>query len=290
MAVRTKNNIIDVSEATFQKEVIERSYEVPVVVDFWAVWCGPCRMLGPTLERLAAEANGAWVLAKVDVDANPGLAMRYGVQGIPAVKAFVDGQVIDEFVGAQPEPMVRRFIEGLAPKKEATWVKEAEAAEKAGNLQKAEAIYRQALASDPHEARALLGLGRVLFQQGRLQEAKTFLEQIPLHEVAAREDAEKWLAQIEFREQAQAIGGLQAAREQFQANPNDLDARYNFAIALAAGGHYEDALRHLLAIVKQDRAYRNDAARRAMVAIFKILGEENPLTREYRSKLAMAIF
>ncbi len=289
MVVQTKNNIIDVSEHTFQTDVIERSREVPVVVDFWAAWCGPCRMLGPVLERLAAEANGDWVLAKLDVDQNPQLAMRYGVQGIPAVKAFVDGQVADEFVGAQPEPMVRRFIQGLAPSKADRRVKEAEAVEQAGGLEKAEAIYRQILADEPHHARALLGLGRVLFGQGRLEEAAEALGHVPRHE-PVRKDAEKLLAQIEFRREAEACGGLANCREELATDPGNVAARYGVAMALAVEGHYEDALRHLLAIVKQNRTFRDDAARRAMLSIFNILGEDSRLAQEYRSKLAMAIF
>lgn len=289
MTVKTRNNIIDVSERTFQTDVIERSREVPVVVDFWAAWCGPCRMLGPVLERLATQANGDWVLAKVDVDQNPQLAARYGVHGIPAVKAFVDGRVADEFVGAQPEPLVRQFIQGLIAEKGDRRIKEAEAAEKAGRLEKAEAIYHQIVADEPHHAPALLGLGRVLFEQGRLEEAAETLNRVPLHE-SARKGAEKLLAQIEFRREADACGGLATCREKLAANPNDLAARYGVAMALAANGHYEDALRHLLTIVKQDRAFRDDAARRVMLSIFNILGDDSRLVQEYRSKLAMAIF
>lgn len=289
MAARTKNNVIDVSELTFETDVIERSREVPVVVDFWAEWCAPCRMLGPILERLASGANGDWVLAKVDVDSNPRLAARYGVQGIPAVKAFIDGQVADEFVGAQPEPMVRQFIQGLVPSKRDKRVKEAEAAEKAGGLEKAESIYRQILDDEPHHAKALLGLGRVLFGQGRLDEAVEVLERVPLHE-SVRGEAEKLLAQIEFRREADACGGLDACRKKLAADPSNVAARYGVAMVLAADGHYGDALRHLLAIVKQNRTFRDDAARRAMLSIFAILGDESRLAQEYRSKLAMAIF
>jgi putative thioredoxin len=289
MAAQTNNNVINVSESTFQRDVIQRSREVPVVVDFWAAWCGPCRMLGPVLERLAAEANGDWVLAKVDVDQNPRLATRYGVQGIPAVKAFVDGQVADEFVGAQPEPMVRRFIQGLAPSQADKLVREAEAAEEAGRLEKAASIYRQVLATDPHHAKTLLGLGRVLFKQGRPDEATETLNRVPLHE-SARGEAEKLLAQIEFQREANACGGLAACREKLQADSNNLAARYGLAMALAAEGHYDDSLRHLLTLVKQDRSFRDDAARRSMVSIFNVLGEDSRLAQEYRSKLAMAIF
>lgn len=230
-----------------------------------------------------------WVLAKVDVDRNPQLAARYGVQGIPAVKAFVDGRVADEFVGAQPEPMVRQFIQGLAPSKADRRVKAAEAAELAGGLEQAEALYHQILADEPQHARALLGLGRVLFGQGRLEEAADTLVRIPRHE-PARSEAEKVLALIEFRREADACGGLADCRERLAADPDNVAARYGVAMALAAEAHYEDALRHLLTIVRQDRIFRDDAGRRAMLSIFNILGADSRLAQEYRSRLAMAIF
>jgi putative thioredoxin len=282
-------NILDVSENTFQQDVIERSLEVPVVVDFWAAWCGPCRMLGPTLERLAGEANGDWVLAKVDVDENGALASHYGVRGIPAVKAFVDGHVADEFVGAQPEPMVRRFIEGLVPSAGDRRVKEGRAAERAGHLNRAQTIYRDVLAGEPDHPGALLGLGRVLFAQDNFEQAADALNRVPLH-APQRREANQLLAQVEFQREADACGGLEGCREKLQSDPQDISARYGVAMALAADGHYDDALRHLLAIVKDDRKFRDDAARRAMISIFDILGENHRLTHEYRKKLAAVIF
>lgn len=282
-------NILNVSESTFQQDVVERSREVPVVVDFWAEWCGPCHMLGPTLERLAGEANGNWVLAKVDVDQNASLATRYGVRGIPAVKAFVDGRVADEFVGAQPEPMVRRFIESLVPSAGDRRVKEGRAAERVGQLDRAQTIYREVLAGEPHHPGALLGLGRALFAQDDFEQAADVLNQVPLH-APERQEANQLLAQVEFQREADACGGLEGCREKLQSDPQDISARYGVAMALAAHDHYDDALRHLLAIVKDDRRFRDDAARRAMISIFDILGENHRLTREYRSKLAAVIF
>ena len=155
----TGKHVIDVQESNFEQAVVQESATRPVVVDFWAPWCGPCRMLGPTLERLAEEGDGTWLLAKVNVDENPGVSARYGVQGIPAVKAFVDGEVVDEFVGAQPEPNVRRFLDGLGPSEADSRTGAGREAEAAGDLQSAERHYRAALEDDDSHAAARLGLG-----------------------------------------------------------------------------------------------------------------------------------
>src|ERR671937_1974430 len=164
--------VMDVSATTFEADVIEASFERPVVVDFWAPWCGPCRMLGPLLERLAGEVGGAWVLAKVNVDQAPAVAARYGIQGIPAVKGFRDGRVAAEFVGAQPEPAVRRFLERLAPSTGDREVAEGQRRADLDDHAAAEAAFRRALAAQPDHPRALLGLGRVLVESGRFDEAE----------------------------------------------------------------------------------------------------------------------
>src|SRR5919198_1360308 len=171
--------VMDVSAATFEADVIEASFERPVVVDFWAPWCGPCRMLGPLLERLAGEAGGAWVLAKVNVDQAPAVAARYGVQGIPAVKGFRDGRVVVEFVGAQPEPAVRRFLERLAPSTAERDVGEGQRHADLGDLTAAVAAFRRGLASHTDHPRALLGLGLGLAESGRVAESEEALAALP---------------------------------------------------------------------------------------------------------------
>src|SRR5690242_7282064 len=181
--------VIDVSAATFEAEVLDASAQQPVVVDFWAPWCGPCRMLGPLLERLAESAGGAWRLAKVNVDENPSLAARFGVQGIPAVKTFRDGRPISEFVGAQPEAAVRRFIDGIVPSEADQQAMEGERRAAAGDLPGAEEAFRAVLQREPDHARALLDLGRVLAEGGRDEEALQALSALPPHSPEGREAA-----------------------------------------------------------------------------------------------------
>ncbi len=292
MAAQTttdNTNIIDVTDRDFQQTVIERSRKTPVVVDFWAPWCGPCRMIGPVLERLAREANGAWILAKLNVDHNPQTAGRYGIQSIPAVKGFRNGQVVAEFVGALPEPQIRRFIDQLVPSAADTMAAEAQRLEAAGQLAQAEAAYRRALHANAQHPAALLGLGRVLFHLDRYDEALTTLQRVPMGR-PERADAESWIAKASFRQEAALSGGEVEARRRLAANPNDLDARLNLAAALSAKGSYREALEGLLEVVRRDRGAYRDKARRAMLSIFALLGDDHALTQEYRPQLAMLLF
>jgi putative thioredoxin len=275
-------NIIDVQEATFESEVIQKSFEKAVVVDFWAAWCGPCRMLGPTLERLAAEPDSNFILAKVDVDSNPGLSMRYGVQGIPAVKAFRDGQIVDEFVGAQPEPMVRNFIEGIAPSAAGEAVISADNLLQDRQWQEAENLFREMLEQDPAGAEAKLGLAKSLLGQGDGCKARFYLEDLKLV-VETMEHAGHLLPLAEYLCTA-------SERKSQNAEVTVVEAQYRQSASLFSDGKFAPALDGLLEVLRHNKNYRAGQAKAVVLGIFELLGDEDPLTQVYRRELGSVLF
>lgn len=284
----TSPYIIEVTEQTFAAEVLERSKTTPVVVDFWAAWCGPCRMLGPILERLAEEYQGKFILAKVDVDQNPRLSAQFRVQGIPAVKAFYNGRVAGEFTGAQPEPQVRKFIESLVPSQADLLARQAYDWEMSGQLAMAVTNYQAALAEKPDHYPAMIGLGRTLFKQGRVDEALELLEQVP-EGLPERNVANALIATAEFRREA-AGQTEPELRAKIEADPKDVPSRYTLASLLAAEERYPEAMDEFLEVVRRDRKYKDDGARKAMLALFTSIGEDQAITRQYRQKLANVLF
>ncbi len=279
--------ILDLGDHDFEREVLERSKEVPVVVDFWAPWCAPCRVLGPVLERLAREHAGAFVLARVNVDEAPGLAQAFHIQSIPAVKGFRDGALVAEFVGAQPEGAVRQFLAAVLPSDADRLAGEGEGKATAGDAGGAIVAFDEVLAHDGRHPRALLGRARLRAAAGDVAEALLLLERVPPGTLAARE-AERLAA--ELRTRAEATADELALGARLTVDPGDLDARLRLGRALAARGAHADAFAELLEVVRRDRGFADDAARRAMLDIFAVLGADDPLTERYRSELARVLF
>ncbi|GIW86468.1 MAG: co-chaperone YbbN [Isosphaeraceae bacterium] len=277
---------MDVRPEEFERAVIERSREVPVVVDFWAPWCGPCRMLGPVLEKVAREYAGRFVLAKANSDTMPDIAAAFGVRGIPAVFGLRDGKVVDSFVGVIPESAIRAFVERLLPSQAERLVAEARALE-GTDPGAAEVRYREALESAPNDPAALTGLMRVLAGVGRIHEARKILDQLERRGYLEPE-AERVKAEILLREAGAEAGRVEEAKAAVEAAPNDLHARFRLAEALAAAGRHAEALELALDLVERDRKGVGEDARKLMLAVFQVLGDSD-LAREYRRKLAFLL-
>lgn len=275
--------VIEVDEQGFEEQVLRASRDVPVVVDFWAGWCRPCLVLGPVLERLADEYGGRFVLAKVDVDANPALSARFGIQSIPAVKAFRDGAVVDEFIGVQPQELLRRFLDGIVPSEVEPVVTEARGAEAAGDLDRAEELYRKAVEADPDLEAASVGLARLLLERGALEEARSLLVRFP-----SSGEARALLARADLAASS-GSGDQDALRARADADPADHEAALAVAAADAAADRHRDALERCLRLIVA-RGEGRDAARDLMVKVFEMLGDEHPLTAEYRPRLASALY
>lgn len=274
------DNIVDVTEANFQYEVLSYSENTPVVVDFWAEWCRPCKTLGPLLEKLAHEAQGSFRLARVDVDANPNLALHYGVRSIPTVKAFSQGEVVGEFSGLQPEERIREFLSRITPPSPL-----ALALEKALSLlqdhqwAEAENLLRDLLDQAPQQPEAQLGLAMALLGQGYGTAALEILRNFPASREYAR--AQQLLPLAE---------ALKNSEDGRLPDETDLDAAYAQAIRLAGRGNLPAALDGLLDILRQNKTYRQGAARQAVVALLELLGPNDPQSRAYRSELAAILF
>lgn len=272
--------IIDVGEADFEYEVITYSKNTPVIVDFWAEWCRPCKVLGPLLERLVKEAGGAFRLARVDVDHNPNLAMRYSVRSIPTVKAFSQGQVVAEFTGVQPEERLREFLSKISPPSPAELlIEKADSILSLHRWSEAEKMYREALEQDPAHPAALLGLAKALLAQDQALEAHYILKNFP----ASR-----------YYQKAQTLRPLVDSFLEFRPDDlgveNDLDAAFRNSLRLAQRGNLPAAIDGMLDVLRQDRRYGDGEARRLVLGLLDLLGEEDPQTRQYRSELASILF
>lgn len=291
-------HVKDSGLATFTADVLEASREVPVIVDFWAPWCGPCKQLGPILEKLVHAANGAVKLVKVNIDENPEIAQQLRIQSIPTVYAFKNAQPVDGFMGALPESQVKAFVGALiegghghggAEHSEEVLAMAAEAFA-AGDIGSAAQAYGHVLQDDPGNPRAVAGLARCYLKSGDVERARTSL-QLVRPDAAGDEAIRAVEAELKLSENAQAPRGeIEVLKARLNGDPNDHQARFELALALDAGGERESALDELLEIVRRDRKWNDDAARKQVVILFEAMGPTDPRTLDARRKLSAILF
>jgi putative thioredoxin len=280
-------SVVEATAENFLAEVVERSDRVPVVVDFWAEWCPPCRILGPILVKLANEYGGRFVLAKANTEQLPDIASRFGVRSIPAVFAIKGGQVVDSFVGVLPEPAIRAWLDRIMPTPIELLLNEARGLERS-DVEAADARYREALALAPADPSAKIGLARLALTKGRPLEAQELLDQLERRGFLEPE-AETLKAQLTLRGDPESGGGLDKLRADHRARPLDKPTQLNLAEALASAGEYEEALRLALDLVETDRRGTGEPARKMMIAVLQLLPPDSELASDYRRRLSVAL-
>ncbi len=277
-------HVVNVGEADFEREVLQASHDRPVVVDFWAPWCGPCRALAPILEKVIGEYQGKVLLAKVNTDEAQNLAATFRIEGIPLVIAFRQGKPAAEFVGVQPESYVRQFVQQLLPTAADKLVAEALGLE-ASDPARAEAQYRLALKDDARNEKATLGLARVLIALGQEKEALEVLENI-----GPTDEAEKLRAIAAIKQLARPFTDVAALRKTVESEPKNGQARYELGCSLAGQAQYAEALKLLLAAAEIDPKLAAAKVREAMVKVFQIVGLHSDLANDYRDKLSTLLY
>ena len=289
--------IKDSSIEGFEADVLQASMTTPVIVDFWAPWCGPCKQLGPMLEKAVTAARGAVRLVKIDIDQNQELAMQLRVQSVPAVYAFFQGRPVDGFVGALPESQIKAFIDRLTqaagteqgpdPLEEA--LEQANAALEGGQLGAASALFAQVLQHDPENAIAAAGLIRCRLESGDTAGAKAMFEGLP-DEVRSHDAMASVVASLELADMSAETGDLLALKSKLAVNENDHQARIDLAMALYAAGDAEGATEALLEVIRRDRNWNDEAARKQLLKFFEAWGPTDPRTLEARRRLSSLLF
>lgn len=281
--------IVVASEANFAQEVLERSHQVPVLVDFWAAWCAPCQMLLPVLSKLANEYQGRFILAKVNSDEQQALAAQFGIRSIPALKLFHHGKVVEELAGAQPEGVIRalleRHIERPADKARAA----ALALHQAGQSEQAIALLRQAMSEAPEYYRIWEDLAAILIDLRQLSEAERLLHDLPVN-AQAEASVSALMSRLNFAKIAEAAPDTESLEAALNEDPKNSVARYQLSARKILAGDYQAALEHLLELMRQDRRFGDDAGRKGLLAVFALLGNEGELVSRYRSKMSSLLY
>ena len=280
--------IFEINEENYQQIVIEGSQSVPVLVDFWAEWCQPCKMLMPLLARLVNEYQGKFLLAKLNTEEQQAIARQFGIRSIPTVKVFKNGQPVDEFMGALPENQIRAFLDKHIPRESDGLLAQADEISRQGDLDGAAAMIEQARQQDPQSSRVLLAHAAIKSMQGEIEQAQEVMSALPL-DVQDSPEAVSLKADLQFQQALQDAPAEHDLESRVSNDGADSEGIYQLAAYKVRKGDYETALELLLKLLQKDRTYGDDAGRKGMLAVFDIMGESNPLVARYRGRMFNAL-
>lgn len=287
--MNTSAYVFEADQKSFQRLVVDKSFQVPVLVDFWASWCAPCQMLTPILHKLAEEYAGKFLLVTVNTDEERQLALEHGIRSLPTVRLFRNGSATEEFFGVQPETTIRALIDAYLDRPSDQSRLRAQALRDRGDTLAAIKLLEEALASDPDNDRIHLDLVPLLIEHGRFDQAERILKDLP----SSRQldaDVSRAFAQLNFARLAKGAPPPEILEQRVKDDPNNCEARYQLSAIKALRGDYEGAMEQLLEILRRDRSFRDDAGRKGLVALFELLGGEGPLVNRYRGLMASALY
>jgi putative thioredoxin len=281
--------IITVNAQNFTTEVIERSRQVPVLVDFWAEWCAPCKMILPVLTKLADEYQGKFTLAKINTDEEQQLAAQYGIRSIPTLKLFRHEQVVEDIMGAQPESILRDLIDRYCERPADRLRAQATAAHLNGNTEQALVLLKQASEMEPSYYPIQLDLAKILIDVKRIEEAQQLLKTLPVN-IQMEPEVNELITHLTFAAVADNVPDIATLEQALAANPNDHQARYQLSAHQVLAGDHEMAMKNLLELMRRDRGFGDDAGRKGLVAVFTLLGNQGPIVSRYRSKMSSLLY